>query len=133
MNDSIEILNPEDLYMEFNVKRKKQRVWITTSAGSEPIFEEIKVEPEVGKLQRSQNTLLKALIKANSWQRKIDKGRFENLAGLCKHYKINDSYASKIMSLNYLPPKMKELILDGKHPKTMCLQDLMEQGVKLVW
>ena len=123
MNDSIEILKTEDLYMEFNVKRRKQRVWITTPDGSAPVFEEIKVD----------NTLLKALLKANSWQRKIDKGRFENLAGLCKHYKINDSYASKIMSLNYLPPKMKELILDGKQPKTICLQDLMEQGVDLVW
>ena len=115
-------MKPEDLYMEFNVKRRKQRVWITTPDGSDPIFEEVKVD----------NTLLKALIKAHSWQKKIRNGRFENLAELCKYYKINDSYASKIMNLNYLPPKTKELILDGKQPKILKLEDLMGQ-VNLVW
>jgi hypothetical protein len=49
------------IYIEFNVKRKKQRVLITTPDGSAPIFEKAKED----------NTLLKALLKAHLWTRKI--------------------------------------------------------------
>jgi hypothetical protein len=86
------------------------------------VFEEVKVD----------NTLLKALLKAHLWQRKIQRGSFENLSELCKYYKINDSYASKIMNLNYLSPKMKEMIINGKQPKHLRLQDLMND-VPLLW
>jgi hypothetical protein len=78
------------------------------------------------------NTLLKALLKASLWQRKIQRGSFENLSELCKHYKINDPSASKIMNLNYLSPKMKEMIINGKQPKHLRLQDLMAD-VPLSW
>jgi hypothetical protein len=108
--------------IEFSVKRKKQRVWITTPDGDEPVFEEVKVD----------NTLLKALLKAHLWTRKIQRGSFENISELCKHYKINDSYASKILNLRYLSPKLKEMIIEGKQPKHMRLQDLIYE-IPLPW
>jgi hypothetical protein len=87
------------IQIEFKIKKKSVRSWITTPEGDEPIFEEV----------NSDNTLLKALLKAHLWQRKIQRGSFENLSELCKYYKINDSYASKIMNLNYLSPKLLKL------------------------
>ena len=122
MNNLTEILKTEDLYMEFNVKRKKQRVWITTPDGSEPIFEEIKVD----------NTLLKALIKANSWQKKLDKGRFNSAIELAEYLKVSKSYFCYILSLNYLSPKIKAMILDGKQPKILKLQDIIA-NVPTLW
>jgi site-specific DNA recombinase len=45
---------------------------------------------------------------------------------------IAESYVRKIMNLNYLSPKIKELILDGKHPKHLKLQDLMAD-IPVLW
>jgi hypothetical protein len=36
------------------------------------------------------------------------------------------------MNLNYLSPKIKEMILDGTHPKHLKLQDLMED-IPVLW
>jgi hypothetical protein len=108
--------------MEFQVKRKSGRAWIITPDGSEPVFEEIRVD----------NTLLKALLRANSWQRKLRRGTYDNMADLAKHMNVTESYAHRIMNLNYLSPKIKEMILGGTHPKQLKLQDLI-YDVPLSW
>jgi hypothetical protein len=115
-------LQQEDLRIAFPTKKKSNRTWIITPDGSDLAFDEVKVD----------NTLLKALLKANLWQRKLQNGAFANLAELCKRHKINDSYASKIMNLNYLSPQIKGMILDGKQPKYLKLQDLMAD-VPALW
>jgi hypothetical protein len=74
-------INPEDLYMKFSTKRKSGRAWIITPDGSDPVFEEIRVD----------NTLLKALLRANSWQRKLSRGTYDTLADLAKHMNITES------------------------------------------
>jgi hypothetical protein len=62
----------EDLRIAFPTKKKSGRTWIVTPDGSDLVFDEVRVD----------NTLLKALLKANSWQRKLQNGTFANFAEL---------------------------------------------------
>ncbi len=41
---TMNMLNPEDLYIEFHVKKKSGRSWIITPDGSEPVFEKVAVD-----------------------------------------------------------------------------------------
>jgi hypothetical protein len=115
-------MNVTDLYMEFTTKRKSGRTWIITPDGSDPVFEKVKAD----------NTLLKAMLKGNSWQRKIRRGAYDSIADLSKHMSITESYVYRIMNINYISPKIKEMILDGKQPKHLNLQDII-YDVPLSW
>ena len=68
--------------------------------------------------------LLKALAKAYHWQRQLDKGTYSSVEDLAKRKKINSSYVSRILRLNYLSPTIKQAILDGTQPKTLMLEDM---------
>jgi hypothetical protein len=117
------ILNSKDLYMEFTTKRKSGRTWIITPDGSDPVFEEVRVD----------NTILKVLVKAHLWQRYLDRGTFSSMKELAEKKGIDESYVRKILNLNYLSPKVKEMILDGTLQKEVKLQDLVSMGKELVW
>jgi hypothetical protein len=108
--------------MEFTTKRKSGRTWIITPDGSNPVFEKVVVD----------NTLLKALIKAHLWQRYLKRGTYASIHALANAKEIDRSYVRKILRLNYLSPKIKEMILDGKLPKHLKLQDLMD-GIPVLW
>jgi hypothetical protein len=38
----------------------------------------------------------------------------------------------RIINLNYLSPKIKEMIIEGTQPKHLRLQDIME-GIPVLW
>lgn len=98
-----------ELFIEFQVKKKSGRSWIITPDGSEAIFEKV----------LSDRTLFKTLVKAHLWQRELNKG-------------VDESYVRKILKLNYISPKIKELIIDGKQPQYLKLQDIIYE-VPLNW
>lgn len=70
-------------------------------------------------------TMLKALAKAYHWQRQVEKGVYSSLENLAERKKINTSYVSRIVRLNYLCPMIKKAIMDGTHPRTLMLQDML--------
>jgi hypothetical protein len=115
-------LTNEDLYMEFHVKRKSGRTWIITSDGSDPVFEKVKID----------NTILKALIKAHLWKRELRRGKYGSIRDLAEKKSVNEAYVRRVLNLNYLSPKIKEMILDGKQPKHLRLQDLLHNA-PLLW
>jgi hypothetical protein len=108
--------------MEFTTKRKSGRTWIITPDGGDPVFEKVKVD----------TTIFKALVKAHLWQRYIKKGKFQSIRALADAKKVNESYVRRILKLNCLSPKIKEMILDGKLPKHLKLQDII-YDIPLLW
>ncbi|MDR1475699.1 MAG: hypothetical protein LBI20_00025 [Holosporales bacterium] len=38
---------------------------------------------------------------------------------------VNESYARRIINLNYVSPLIKEMIIDGKFPRHISLQDIL--------
>jgi hypothetical protein len=108
--------------MEFTTKRKSGRTWIITPDGSDPVFEVVKVD----------NTIFKALVKAHLWRRELERGKYSSIRDLATKKKLDGSYASRIVQLNYISPRIQELILDGKQPKYIQLQDLI-RGIPMLW
>jgi hypothetical protein len=108
--------------MEFTTKRKSGRTWIITPDGSDPVFEKVQVD----------NTIFKALVKAHLWMRYLKNRRFASIKDLAEKKGVAESYVRRIINLNYLSPKIKEMILDGKQPKHLKLQDLMA-GIHVLW
>jgi len=69
--------------------------------------------------------MLKALAKAYHWQQQIHKGVYGSIEELSKRKKINSSYVSRILRLNYLCPQIKQAIMEGTQPRTLMLQDML--------
>jgi site-specific DNA recombinase len=63
---------------------------------------------------------------------RIDKGRFSSMKELAEKEGIAESYVRRMMRLNYLSPKIKEMIIDGKQPKHLKLQDFMGD-IPMLW
>lgn len=117
-----DLLTNDDLCFVLPSRKKRGRTWIITPDGSDPVFDEIRVD----------NTLLRALLKANLWQRWIEKGKYETVAELSQKKNIAHKYVRQILRLNYLSPIIKEMILDGRQPKDLKLQELMND-LPIIW
>ena len=104
-----------ELFVEFRIKKKGGRSWIITPGGSAAIFEKVSVD----------RTLFKTLVKAHLWQRELNRNRFASMTELAKHKGVDESYTRRLLKLNYISPKIKELIIDGKQPQHLKLQDII--------
>jgi hypothetical protein len=108
--------------MEFTTKRKGDKTWIITPDGSDPVFEKVKVD----------NTIFEALVKAHLWQRELKRKKYSSIRDLAVKKNVDESYARRIINLNYLSPKIKEMILDGTFPKHISLQDIF-YNTPILW
>ncbi|MCF6200329.1 MAG: hypothetical protein L3J67_13250 [Hyphomicrobiaceae bacterium] len=72
------------------------------------------------------STLIKGIARAHRWQRLLEEGKYLSIAELAKAEKINDSYLSRVLRLALLAPDIIETILDGQHPKSLKLTDLLK-------
>ena len=82
--------------------------------------------------RRPDETLLKALARAQCWRRQIESGQARNLGEIAEAEKLGTSYVSRIFRLTLLAPDIVEAILDGRQPRTLQLADLME-GIPVDW
>ena len=63
---------------------------------------------------RIDNTLIKALARAQRWRRMLEGGEYGTLAELADAERISRSYVSRILRLTLLAPDIVERILDGR-------------------
>lgn len=75
---------------------------------------------------RRDDTLLKALARAHKWSQWLETGKVKKIDHLAADNDINPSYVSRIIRLNLLAPDIKEMILDGRQPKTMKLSEMLK-------
>ena len=78
-------------------------------------------------------TLLRALIRAESWRRSLLCGEAATLEQLSQAAGVKDGYARRMMRLAFLSPKLKAAILKGQAPTGLTLQKLMTEGVADLW
>ena len=74
---------------------------------------------------RQDATLINGIAKAWRWEVLYERGRFASLDAFSEKYKINKSYAARVMRLNLLAPDIRMAIMDGTQPKGLKLADLM--------
>ncbi|MBF0130236.1 MAG: hypothetical protein HQL33_09600 [Alphaproteobacteria bacterium] len=78
-------------------------------------------------VRRPDEALLKALVRAHRWKRLIDTGQVRNIREIAEAEKLGTSYVSRIFRLTLLAPEIVEAILDGRHPRTLSLADLIDE------
>ncbi len=85
------------------------------------------VEPE----GKTNNALLKAVVRAHSWKRQLEEGEYANIKELSAKINIGTRRIQQILRLNYLAPKIKEDIVNGRQPRGLKLADLTE--IPMLW
>ncbi|WP_338406629.1 recombinase family protein [Wolbachia endosymbiont (group A) of Longitarsus flavicornis] len=85
------------------------------------------VEPE----GKTNNALLKAVVRAHSWKRQLEEGKYGSVKELSIKINIGTRRIQQILRLNYLAPKIKEDIVNGRQPRGLKLSDLKE--IPMLW
>ena len=77
-------------------------------------------------------TLVKALVRAHRWRRRIESGRAKSITDLAEQEGVTDAYVCRLLPLTCLAPDIVEAILDGRQPKDLRLAELLGNG-PLAW
>ncbi len=85
------------------------------------------IEPE----GKTNNALLKAVVRAHLWKRQLEEGKYESVKELSAKINIGTRRIQQILRLNYLAPKIKEDIVNGRQPRDLKLVDLRE--IPMLW
>jgi hypothetical protein len=73
-------------------------------------------------------TLVKALVRAHRWRRRIESGRAKSITDLAEQEGVAVAYVCRLLPLTCLAPDMVETILDGRQPKSLRLAELLGNG-----
>ncbi|WP_353269616.1 recombinase family protein [Wolbachia endosymbiont (group A) of Myopa testacea] len=103
----------EEKFIPMNLKKKGNKCVV--------------IEPE-GKIN---NALLKAVVKAHLWKRQLEDGKYASVKEMSVKIKISMRRIQQILRLNYLAPKIKEDIINGKQPRGLKLVNLRE--IPMLW
>jgi hypothetical protein len=81
---------------------------------------------------RGDETLIKALVRAHRWRRRIESGRAKSITDLAEQAGVTDAYVCRLLPLTCLAPDIVEAILDGRQPKGLRLTEMLGNG-PLTW
>ncbi len=77
-------------------------------------------------------TMLRALVKAHRWRRRIENGQARSITDLAAQEGVTDAYVCRLLPLTCLAPDMVEAVLDGRQPKGVILAELL-RGIPFDW
>jgi hypothetical protein len=77
---------------------------------------------------RPDETLIKALVRAHRWRRKIESGQAKSITDLAEQEGVTDAYVCRLLPLTCLAPDIVEAILDGRQPKGLRLAEVLGNG-----
>jgi hypothetical protein len=73
-------------------------------------------------------TLIKALVRAHRWRRKIESGQARSITDLAEHERVTVAYVCRLLPLTCLAPDIVEAILEGRQPKGLRLAQMLGNG-----
>ena len=77
---------------------------------------------------RRDETLVKALVRAHRWRRRIENGQATSITDLAEQEGVTDAYICRLLPLTCLAPDAVEAMLDGRQPKGLRLAELLGNG-----
>jgi hypothetical protein len=77
---------------------------------------------------RRDETLIKALVRAHRWRRRIESGSAKSITDLAEQEGVTDAYVCRLLPLTCLAPEIVEAILDGRQPKGLRLAEMLGNG-----
>jgi hypothetical protein len=81
---------------------------------------------------RRDETLVKALVRAHRWRRRIESGQAKSITDLAEQEGVTDAYVCRLLPLTCFAPDIVEAILDGRQPKGLRVADVLGNG-PLAW
>jgi len=72
--------------------------------------------------------LVKALVRAHRWRRRIESGRAKLITDLAEQEGVTDAYVCRLLPLTCLAPNIVEAILDGRQPTGLRLAEMLGNG-----
>ena len=81
---------------------------------------------------RRDDTLIKALVRAHRWRRKIESGQAKSITDLAEQEGVTDAHVCRLLPLTCLTPDIVEAILDGRQPKGLRLAEMLGNA-PLAW
>jgi hypothetical protein len=82
--------------------------------------------------QLPDDTMVKALLRAHRWRRKIESGEAASITEVAEQEGVTGPYVFRLLRLTCLAPDIVAAILDGRQPKGAALADLV-RDVPLDW
>jgi hypothetical protein len=82
---------------------------------------------------RPDETLIKALVRAHRWRRRIESGQAKSITDLAEHEGVTVAYVCRLLPLTCLAPDVVEAILDGRQPKGLRLAEVLGNGPLDCW
>jgi hypothetical protein len=73
-------------------------------------------------------TLVKALVRAHRWRRRIESGQAKSITDLAEQEGVTIAYVCRLLPLTCLAPDIVEAILDGRQPKGPRLAGVLGNG-----
>jgi hypothetical protein len=77
---------------------------------------------------RRDETLVKALVRAHRWRRRIESGQAKSITDLAEQEGVTDAYVCRLLPLTCFAPDIVEAILDGRQPKGLRLAEMLGNG-----
>ena len=77
---------------------------------------------------RRDDTLIKALVRAHRWRRRIESGQAKSITDLAEQEGVTDAYVCRLLPLTCLAPDIVVAILDGRQPKGLRLAEVLGNG-----
>jgi hypothetical protein len=74
------------------------------------------------------DTLIKALVRAHRWRRKIESGQAKSITELAEQEGVAVAYVCRLLPLTCLAPDIVGAILDGRQPKGLRLTEMLGNG-----
>jgi hypothetical protein len=74
---------------------------------------------------RRDATLIKALVRAHRWRRKIESGQAKSITDLAEQESVTTAYVCRLLPLTCLAPDIVEASLDGRQPKGRRLAEML--------
>jgi hypothetical protein len=81
---------------------------------------------------RRDDTLIKALVKAQRWRRQIESGQAHSITDLAEQEGVTAAFVCRLLPLTCLAPDIVESVLDGRQPKGLRLAEMLGNG-PLAW
>jgi hypothetical protein len=78
---------------------------------------------------RRDETLVKALVRAHRWRRRIESGQAKSITDLAEQEGVTDAYVCRLLPLTCVAPDIVEAILDGRQPKGLRLAEMLGNGL----
>jgi len=106
------------IHIPVQFKRRGGRKWVLAPDG---VASPIASKPVV------DDTMLKLLIKAHRWRRRIESGKARSITDLAAQEKVTIAYVGRVLNLTCLAPDIVSAILDGRQPRGLSVNAMLKE------